>query len=100
MGIIGYEQLAKAAQAHDATAEQGGSDDAIIEAGLDPAQAWMFAEQRALRLVLVANGRADELKQIHTSGVLTPVSLSQAEQMQVELFKLAVMDGACISRRA
>ena len=98
MGVIGYDELAKAAQIHDTDAE-GGSDDAIIAANLDPDDAWKAAEQRALRLVMVATGQEALLEKIIDGGSPTRVRLTKQQLTMLDLVKIGVMDGLCIGRR-
>ncbi len=96
--MISYSALCQAARLHD-DLSTGGADDAIIEANLDPDDAWRFAEQRALRLVLIASGQQEMLEQIIESSESKFVKLTQNQQFLLKLAKIGVMDGLCISQR-
>jgi hypothetical protein len=66
-----------------------GFEDALRKRGFDPAAVTYVAEQRALRMVLVAQGRTAELEPMTARGI----AFSARERQMIAQFATAWIDG-------
>lgn len=99
--MIDYDHpLARAARDNDAEAD-GGRDILAIsgDLGLDGDSLRHMAEQRALRVLLVRHGRADEMERLN-AGETFPVSLSGEESGELTMFTAMYIDAITIGWRA
>ena len=88
--MITKDKLADAVRAIDNLADVGvGFEDALRKRGFDPAAVTYVAEQRALRMVLIAQGRSPELEPMTARGI----SFSARERQMIAQFATAWIDG-------
>jgi len=91
--MIDYDDLARAARYNDAEAEEVGLDGWCQRHGIDLTDLLRMAEQRALRIAYMSDGR-DPTKLPRDKPV--PVPLSARARKQMSLFQSAVIDGFAI----
>ena len=88
--MITKDKLADAVRAIDNLADVGvGFDEALRKRGFDPTAVTYVAQQRALRLVLIAQGRAPELEPV----AMRQVTFSARERAMLVQFATAWIDG-------
>ena len=88
--MITKNKLADAVRAIDNIADMGTSfDEALRARGFDPLAVHYVAEQRALRLVLVAQGRTAELEPM----IARQIAFSARERAMLAQFMTAWIDG-------
>jgi hypothetical protein len=88
--MITKDKLADAVRAIDNLADVGvGFDEALRKRGFDPTAVTYVAQQRALRMVLVAQGRTPELEPMTARGI----AFSARERQMIAQFATAWIDG-------
>lgn len=92
-GRIGQRELSEASRYNDARAEDIGLEACVSELGIEMSGLLYAAEQRALRMVLIAQGR-DPTKMSKTQ--FERISLSSNERKMLALFQSCWIDAACV----
>lgn len=90
--------LAQAASDGDAVADERGLEAALTDLGLSLEDTLYVAEQRALRAVLIAGGRTEELRSFSRTEP-SAVQLSEEEQSQIKLLQSVYLDGIALGVR-
>jgi hypothetical protein len=92
--------LALAARYNDAAAEEHGIEEAVKAMGLELADVFYLAEQRAIRVLgVVFPERFGHLLGNHPTSAVLPW-LRDKEQVVFDAAKIAVLDGVCIGYKA
>lgn len=101
--MIGYDDLAQASFDNDSRANESHGVAAILSSlGFHPGDAIRAAEQRALRMVLMARGphEIQRMREQAYEGRYSTEELSDEELAQLEVFKAVWLDGLAVSAQA
>lgn len=92
--------LAEAARNNDAIAEEHGVEAAAEMIGLDMDALMHVADQRALRLTILATEGPERLAAATLGNKPTPIALGPEQKHLHRMFMLAALDGICIGWKA
>jgi hypothetical protein len=93
IGMLTYDDLARACRENDLIAEQRGLKAAVESVGAGLVSAMQVAEQRAIRAALFASGRT-------MPQDMTTVDIRPMEQAEFTRLMSATLDGIAIGLRA
>jgi hypothetical protein len=98
--MIDYAAFAQAARNLDAIAEERGVDAALEHASLDPKAAKQIADQRAVRMALLATGDGEKLADLVRRNAVSTVELTDAQKKLVPLLGSVYLDAMATTHLA
>lgn len=91
--------LGLAARYNDSDAEEHGFVETVTKQGLELSDVLYLAEQRAIRVVMLQEGRFEEFQRAYATNQPATIVLSVEERLTVELLKVVYIDGILIGWR-